>query len=158
MTSEVFLIAGLPGCGKTTYLGQLCRDGWLVFDDFKIGTDALRFRTSPRFQNVIDALRQNGGCAVADIDFCRTEARDEAEHGLRTEVPGVKLNWLFFENDPVACELNIRNRNRDCFEQEICYLRKYSPAYRIPHGASKLPVWQKSADGIMPELAAENCS
>jgi predicted ATPase len=29
------MVAGLPGCGKTTYLDELRRAGWSVFDDFK---------------------------------------------------------------------------------------------------------------------------
>ena len=37
---------------------------------------------------------------MADIDFCRTEAREEAEGFLLTIIPNLKLRWLFFENDP----------------------------------------------------------
>lgn len=33
--SEVLLLAGLPGCGKTTYVNDLRREGWCGFDDFK---------------------------------------------------------------------------------------------------------------------------
>jgi broad-specificity NMP kinase len=31
MSADIILVAGLPGCGKTTYLCEkLRRDGWLV--------------------------------------------------------------------------------------------------------------------------------
>jgi hypothetical protein len=132
-------------------------EGWRIFDDFKIGTDKLKFRTSPRFHDLIDVLRRQHKCAVADIDFCDMDARREAESDLRAEVPGLEPLWLFFENNPAACELNIRSRNRECLEEELGYLRRYSPFYQIPDGAVTLPICGKSATGAR-HLATGTCS
>ena len=142
---EVTLLAGLPGSGKTTYLSGMEKQGWLILDDFKIGTDNLKFRTSPKFQGLIEAIRQQRRCVVADIDFCDTNARREAERELRTEAPDLEPRWLFFENDPAACALNIRRRNSESLENELGYLRKYSPSYQIPDEATPLPVYRKDA-------------
>ena len=79
--TEVILLAGLPGCGKTTHLCQMCRDGWLAFDDFK--ADAIDgssdFSKSRKFRALIVALNDGLRCVLADIDFCKTESREEAE-------------------------------------------------------------------------------
>lgn len=149
MNKNVILIAGLPGCGKTTHLCQMFSDGWLVFDDFKARAfnDCSKFRESRKFRALTNALRDDIKCAVADIDFCRTEARHEAEHELLVEVPGVRHGWIFFENDPSACEENIRSRNRTCFENELGYLLNYSPSYNIPQDAVVFPISRKSAGG-----------
>jgi len=145
MSENVILLAGLPGCGKTTYLCQMSQDGWLVFDDYKAKAfdDSSAFRKSRKFRALISALRNGLRCAVADIDFCKTESREEAESVLSAEVPGVKLCWRFFENDPPACEANIRSRNRPRLQTDLEKLHGYSAFYRIPQGADVLPIWPK---------------
>jgi hypothetical protein len=142
MTENVILLAGLPGGGKTTHLCQMCWDGWLVFDDFKAEArdESPEFRKSRKFRTLISALRDGLKCAVADIDFCKTESRAEAEKVLLAEVPSVKLGWRFFANDRSACEANIRSRNRPGLQDELDKLHEYSPLYNIPQGAEVLPI------------------
>jgi hypothetical protein len=142
MSEGVILLAGLPGCGKTTHLCQMCQDGWLVFDDFKASAfdDSSAFRKSRKCRTLISALRDSLRCAVADIDFCDTKSRAEAESVLMSEVPGVELGWRFFVNDCSTCEANIRNRNRASLGTDLKKLHKYSALYRIPQGAGVLPI------------------
>jgi hypothetical protein len=80
---------------------------------------------------------------MADIDFCDTDARNEAESILRAEIPGLAVRWEFFANDRSACEANIRTRNRSCLQRELDCLAKYSPSYNIAEGVVVLSVWQK---------------
>ena len=145
MNKEVVFLAGLPGSGKTTYLCQMCRDGWLVFDDFKAFAfeDCSKFRSSRKLNALLVAIRDGVRCAVADIDFCDTAARSEAESILRAEIPGLDVMWEFFANDRSACEANIRTRNRPCLERELDLIAKYSPSYNVPEGAVVHPVWQR---------------
>ena len=146
MSEDVILLAGLPGCGKTTHLCQMCQEGWLVFDDYK--AEAIdrcsAFRMSRKFASLISAIRNGLKCAVADIDFCKTESRGEAESVLLEQVPGINLGWYFFENNPSACKANIRRRNRDRLQNDLEKLHEYCGFYRIPPGAHVLPVWPKS--------------
>jgi hypothetical protein len=148
MNEDVILLAGLPGCGKTTYLCQMFREGWLVFDDFKAMAfnDCSKFRNSRKFRALTRALRDGLKCAVADIDFCSTESREEAERELLVEVPGVRHGWIFFANDPAACEMNIRRRNRSCFEGELDYVRRHSASYDIPQNAVVFPIGRKPSE------------
>lgn len=147
MTQKVLLIAGLPGCGKTTYLDELQGNGWLVFDDFKAGAfdNSPAFRMSRHFAALLARLRNDVQCAVADIDFCKPESRAEAEHVLRSEVPGVEVGWCYFAHDEPACEANIMHRNRVSLETDLRELRKYSSLYSIPKGADIHPVVVGSA-------------
>jgi hypothetical protein len=143
MDGNVVLIAGLPGCGKTTLLHRMCQEGWWVFDDWKAGAPDLLFRNSPKLRDLIGALRDGRRCAVADIDFCDTNARNEAEGMLREEISGLDVRWEFFANDRSACEANARARNRSCLQRELNLIVKYSHSYNIPEGAVVHPVWQK---------------
>jgi len=145
MDGELVLVAGLPGCGKTTYLCQMCREGWLVFDDFKANAfnNNPNFRCSRKLSALISALHDNLKCVVADIDFCDTDSRIEAETVLRGEIPNLKLKWQFFANDRAACEANIRTRNRESVERELNLIVKYSPLYCIPQDAVVIPVRRK---------------
>lgn len=139
MSLDVLLVAGLPGCGKTTCLGELQRDGWLTFDDFKAGAidNSRSFHKSRRFGALLVGLRDGHRCVVADIDFCNSESRNEAENVLRAAVPGLKIRWWFFANDERSCEENIRRRSRDSLAADLRELRKYSRIYSIPHGAER---------------------
>jgi hypothetical protein len=129
-----------PGSGKTTLLSQMLQENWLVFDDYKAGAPNLIFRNSLELRALVSAVRDNHRCVVADIDFCNTESREEAESTLLAEVPGVNIGRRFFENDPEACETNIRSRNRHCLQDELRYLHDHSPSYCVPQGADPLPV------------------
>jgi hypothetical protein len=143
---NIILLAGLPGCGKTTHLCQMCRDGWLIFDDFKADAhDGLPvFSKSRKFRTLLCALRDGLKCAVADIDFCKPEARAETMSTLLAEVPGIEAVWCFFENCFAACEANIIHRNRASLQEDLKKLREYSELYRIPQGALVLPVGHAS--------------
>ena len=144
MDKTVLLLAGLPGCGKTTYLIELTKSHWLKFDDFK--NEALgnsrEFRKSRWFADLLARLREGRRCVVADIDFCCAESRAEAEGVLRVEVPSVEVRWLYFSNDPTICEMNIRRRDRPSLQKDLEALYKYAALYRIPYGADERPCYR----------------
>ncbi len=143
-TVNVLLIAGLPGSGKTMHMCDLSRDGWLVFDSFKkyAFDDCSAFRKSRNFAALIQALRSGVKCVVADVNFCRTESRAEADSVLLTEVPGIEINWLYFSNDSQACKANIIHRNKPSVSQQLKTLDDLSPCYRIPWGADVRPSYR----------------
>jgi len=143
-TAKVLLIAGFPGSGKTTHMCELSRDGWLVFDSFKSQAfdDCSAFRKSRKFPALILALRNGVKCVVADVDFCRTESRAEADSVLRAEVPGIEISWLFFSHDKQASKANIMRRNKPSVNQQLKTLYDLCPYYRIPWGADVRPSYR----------------
>jgi hypothetical protein len=81
MSGQILLVGGLPGSGKTTLLAAMEKEGWLIFDDFKAGAffDSPRFQNARRFSDLLTSLNSGGKCVVADIDFCNSASRAEAE-------------------------------------------------------------------------------
>jgi len=142
MAGKVVLVAGLPGCGKTTALAQMNAADLLIFDDFKAGAynDSSAFRDSRRYSVLVSALRRGEDCVVADIDFCSPAARSEAERTLLQAVEGVEIECWFFANDPATCEANIRLRRRESMDRDIQKLRDYAAIYAVPENATVLPV------------------
>lgn len=134
MAESLIFMAGLPGSGKTTRLSQMFQEGWLVFDDYKANAfaDCSKFRDSRKFRALVHALRDGVSCVVADIDFCKSDSRLEAEEAVCEEVAGVTFAWHFFANDPLACDENIRSRNRPCLQKELENLNTLSASYCIP--------------------------
>ena len=94
---------------------------------------------------------------VADIDFCRTEARDEAKAELSAEVSHTKMGWIYFENDAAACVENVKTRNRNCLQKELENIGKYSRVYKIPQDAVVIPVFPGPAPTQLI-LRTEDCS
>jgi len=85
-------------------------------------------------------LRSGQRCVVADIDFCKSDSRDDAETFLYTAVPDLELRWRFFAHDTRACEENVRRRSRNSLAEDLKKLREYSSLYSVPEGADELPV------------------
>ena len=98
----MILVAGLPGCGKTTTLRLMRNAGLRAFDDFKAGAhnDSPAFQDSRHYRDLVSALRRSEDCVVADIDFCSAGARAEAERILRDAVAGLEIEWLFYQTAP----------------------------------------------------------
>jgi hypothetical protein len=143
MVIEVTLIGGLPGSGKTLYMKSLQRAGWKVFDDFKANAynHSSVFFHSRSYEALIKALWDGERCVVADIDFCKDDSRSEAELALRNQLPDLKLSWLFFARDFHACELNIKRRASVSIDDNLRALDVYNVHYRIPTGATVMPIW-----------------
>ncbi|OFV96503.1 MAG: hypothetical protein A3H28_06205 [Acidobacteria bacterium RIFCSPLOWO2_02_FULL_61_28] len=143
MTGNVILVVGLPGCGKTTYVDKLTAEfGAQKFDDFKANAhyDSPTFQCARRFDELIIKLVRGETCIVADIDFCRNEARIEAEEEIKGRIPGVKVEWHYFENDPIRCRRNVIRRKSNSVQQELLNIDRYSPGYDIPSPATLIRV------------------
>jgi hypothetical protein len=120
----------------------MLEEGWLIFDDFKANAfdNNSSFCMSRKLDSLICALRSDLRCAVADVDFCQTQSREEAERVLRAKIPDLKIEWLFFANDWTACEVNIGRRKRLRYQEELEKMRGLAVSYRIPPDATVIPV------------------
>ena len=99
-----------------------------------------RFTDSRHYPQLIRDLREGKDCLIADIAFCDTWRRIEAEQVVKCDVPSVEINWLFFENDPEKCKANARTRNRSNLKEELQNICELSKKYHIPLGVEVKPV------------------
>jgi len=144
VNSKCRLVAGLAGSGKTPYLNKLKSVGWTVFDDFKANArnNSPYFKNARCYEELILTLQKGRNCVVADMDFCKLEAREEAERILRQEIPTVVIEWRFLENNPEQCEKNIRQGDRE-LDSRLKKLKEYTAKYSIPNDATIIPVYHR---------------
>jgi G3E family GTPase len=106
--TKVILIAGLPGSGKSTCIdNNYPDDKYKRFDDYKNKAINLKFNSSRHFEKLIENLKNSNDCVLSDIDFCDPKSRTEAQTFLEELVPEATIQWIFFENNPVACRNNL---------------------------------------------------
>jgi len=99
---KLYILAGVPGCGKTTWATKLLPGVW-------VSSDAIRQEMFPdeydathnaavfaRFYKVIDKHLLNGWDVIADATNLRSFARSE----LRSiaEITGATTHLIFFTN------------------------------------------------------------
>lgn len=95
---KVVGIAGMPGSGKSRLMQHYEADGYHRFDDIN----------SDWPKNIKDAcsrLARSERLIISDILFCRQDFRERLAAELGTEV-----HWVFFENNPFQCALNVLHR------------------------------------------------
>jgi len=121
-------ICGAPGCGKT-YLGaQYATQGYLVFDDLG--------RASKK-EDAFAAIAEGKKVVLIDPHFCFPENRTAVEKLVSAHAT---IEWVFFENDPAQCLLNVKRRN-DGRKVEN-FIRLIAKHYKVPEGIIPLPVYK----------------
>lgn len=101
---HVTFIVGLAGSGKSHLMNSgrfdfACHDGFMA-----VGAHESAHR------NLVRLLRAGKRCAVAELQLMRRYTRDGYLLRLRRAVPGVRVRWVFFENDIAAASHNCRLR------------------------------------------------
>jgi hypothetical protein len=143
---KIVILIGLPGSGKTEYLGPALRRGEPVFDDFHANAigNSHAFDNSRNREPLREALAAQKDCYIADIEFCRSSQLAEVMSGINRlaaelALP-VTIEQIFFANDPLACKANVIARNRPSRAIELAKIEELAPIYRIPPGAQVFPV------------------
>jgi len=146
----ITFVVGLPGSGKSTWIERQAQGtDALVIHDFKAGShnDDPAFQSSRHLPELKAAVESGRNSFIADIDFCRSASRMEADLFLTKAFPGVKVKWMFFEKNVAACQANVRRDIDRRVHARLAKIAEFEPQYQIPQGATVVPVWNPQEHG-----------
>ena len=151
--SDLILLYGLPGAGKSTRIRHHHEAGFQVFDDFMAGSidDKPFFLYCRRLGDIITALRHKHPCLLADIRLCDPTFRHEVVSEIEALVNTVRVIWHCFDCTNLEsvnrCRRNVRNRERlsgrlepDTFKR----IDKFAPMFTLETDAVILEVIEAS--------------
>ena len=136
MSNNILFIVGLPGSGKSTLAKKINKDNggkYLIIDDPK------NFETD--IQSHLDK-----DLIITDPQLCFENNRQKAVERIESINTDVQIDWIYFENDPEACLLNVEVRNRSNrisfkpVKNVKTFIENFSKYYMIPFGATVVEV------------------
>ena len=138
----IYLIVGLPGSGKSTYMFQNFQNH-IIFDDW-YKYDKKVFEESIFFNQLITAIKTHQkNIAISDIKFCNTTHFNTFQKRLKKYINQIyTIEKIYFENKLDLCKQNILTRNRESKYKELILCDKYSKNYNIPINSNIIPVYQ----------------
>ncbi|MCB0337022.1 MAG: hypothetical protein KDD62_11980 [Bdellovibrionales bacterium] len=146
MSSKLTIVVGLPGSGKSHYIRERsanvagsCVEDYMAFPY----DDSRHFTDSQYYSTLVSNLRGGKDCIIADIFFCDTALRNEAEQVIAKDCSSSIIEWIFFANDPKSCRENATRRNRKIVDHDLVMIDKLTRKYFIPLGSTELPVWRE---------------
>jgi hypothetical protein len=157
--AKLVVVVGMPGSGKSHYIKEqeshfpgVCAEDYMVNSH----ENSARFSDSQHYACLVCALREGKDSLIADIEYCDTWRRVEVEEVIRRDVPGVVIEWRFFENNPAMCEVNAESRARPNVAEEKRKIWDLSRKYQIPPGATTIPVWTRQPSDDAERGVAED--
>ncbi len=124
---NILMIVGLPGSGKTTLAKKINGDNG---NKYHIIDDPKNFET-----DVMPYLDRD--VIITDPYLCFKNFRVAAIKRIESINPNIKIDWLFFENDPEKCLENSKNRDR----KVESFIKNFSTKYEIPKNATVIEVY-----------------
>ncbi len=149
---SLYVVIGMPGSGKTTYLERAQAEHVVdcYFDDYQKGApkaDGLESRAkseprlSPTYPKLVAAMAAGQNVAIADIRYCVPEEETLIREFAMAEFPEAKVVLVYFANNPDACRHNVmlRNRAADRVKIELETIDLLTSRYNPPQNQA-LPV------------------
>mgnify|MGYP001117410672 CR=1 FL=1 len=103
---RVTIIAGLPGSGKSTYMGKYIKEKggfWYIVDDYN----------SSMLEFTKERIHEKQNIIISSIDFCKKATLVEFKEMLETEFKDLDIDIIYFENNPHKCIENLIERSRN---------------------------------------------
>ena len=136
--AKVTFVLGLCGAGKTFLANQLKSEtGAEIFEGI-VGA-----HNPTGLRDMLDRLRQGMDCVVEEIAYCCAHSRETIVKILRSQVPGVEIEWICLENDLESANWNVTHRDeveKQNIQGHIDINRKYHCLYTYPDGATIKPI------------------
>src|SRR5262245_22903517 len=106
---KLTVVVGLPGSGKSTLLRELRGSvTGLCIEDFHANAinDSPDVERSIHYRPLIEAIKTGHSCVIADIAFCDPQRAAKLRRVLTEQVPGLQIEWIYFENVLQKCRQN----------------------------------------------------
>ena len=143
--TQLVILGGLPGSGKTHYAKGLEEEGWIFYDDSqqRAAGDSPRFHASRQYEELVSRLRAGRWCIVADIRVVHDKYREDAAATLRQDLGNLLFELHLFENKPRQCAENVRKaQDGRRVESRLHAIALWSKHYSAPRNAVLHRVWR----------------
>lgn len=133
MRYKITLIVGLPGSGKTTLANSM-----MTLDSFLIDDPS---REDMPFKNALESGKSH--IIICDPLLTLTCSEVVIKFLIKKFGEDIDINWLYFDNDPVAAWNNHEARNKKVYRDiNKAFFDHMSEKYIIPQGAEVIPVYK----------------
>jgi hypothetical protein len=135
--SQVVIIIGLPGSGKTTLSNSLSHS-YVIFDDF----------INDFYLGQIElAIKSGQLICLNDPRLCSIDIFDLYMQRILNWLDQSRVHLILFENDPQTCLENVSQRN-DCRRGIDLTINNYSRIYDLTdyykYNYTVIPVWRST--------------
>ena len=103
---RVVIIAGLPGSGKSNYIGQYIKNKggfWYIVDDYN--NDMLAFTK--------ERIDLDHNVVISSIDFCKPGVISALKEELESAFTDIDIDVVYFENNMRKCIVNVIERSKE---------------------------------------------
>ncbi len=137
--AKLIILVGLPGSGKSHYLGRLI-EGKVVTSDECVYDDyhAEAIGNSPEPENsrhysaLVDKLNSGNDCVAADIAFCDDEKLTKFKTLIYKKVKDLEIETVYFENKPETCKRNVGKDKSRSVDSRIKDIDRFTKIYKPP--------------------------
>jgi len=132
--SNIIIIIGLPGSGKTTLANSLATTQDIIIDDFL--TDHFP-------QELPGKLKPNTTLIINDPRLCLYSIFTHFFDILISYLKPLKINLIFFENEPKLCMINIQsyiNIKPNIINTIKSYSEKYNAENLLEYAKKKITI------------------
>jgi predicted ATPase len=147
--AKLLIYVGLPGSGKSYYLRELEKAGTIrrecIYHDYHADAPSGEVEDSLHYQSLIDNLKCEKDCVVADIAFCEKSCRGKFVEKITSAVPDIEITIKYFENKPDVCKKNVQYASQRSAYNRIKKINEFSWKYDIPKDAEIIKVWDSSS-------------